>query len=212
MDRGAWWYTVHGIAKGRTWLSNYHVFHFPPLVPVSLWFLLYVFCCRRSFLGGFCHFHRWLFFWQLWFCWVHKRRWAEALSALPSWPNPTHKVNLRCNLTFLSDVQSLIYSFMNQILGNSKRSSWEALSIRLFTEFVKKKWHVGGREDILREPWSLLQKKKNPALSFLIWKNSLSQQWSNIRPPLSYTNVLFHWHDDLRLDPRMHTNYHFSEF
>ena len=22
MDRGAWWATVHGIAKGQTWLSN----------------------------------------------------------------------------------------------------------------------------------------------------------------------------------------------
>ena len=26
MDRGAWWATVHGVAKSQTWLSNYH-FH-----------------------------------------------------------------------------------------------------------------------------------------------------------------------------------------
>ena len=26
MDRGAWWATVHGVAKNRTWLTNYH-FH-----------------------------------------------------------------------------------------------------------------------------------------------------------------------------------------
>ena len=24
MDRGAWWATVHGVAKSRTWLSNLH--------------------------------------------------------------------------------------------------------------------------------------------------------------------------------------------
>ena len=91
---------------------------------------------------------------------AHKRRWAEAFSTLPSWPNPTHRVNLRCDFTLLSDVPNLIYSFMNQTLGNSKRSSWETLSIRLFMEFVKKKWCVGGREDVFREPWSPLQKKK----------------------------------------------------
>ena len=27
MNRGAWWATVHGVAKGRKWLSNSH-FHF----------------------------------------------------------------------------------------------------------------------------------------------------------------------------------------
>ena len=29
MDGGAWWATVHGVAKSRTWLSNWHShFHF----------------------------------------------------------------------------------------------------------------------------------------------------------------------------------------
>ena len=28
MDRGAWWATVHGIAKGRTLLSDFISFHF----------------------------------------------------------------------------------------------------------------------------------------------------------------------------------------
>ena len=30
MDRGAWWATVHGVAKSRAWLSNQHV-HFHTL-------------------------------------------------------------------------------------------------------------------------------------------------------------------------------------
>ena len=29
MDRGAWWATVHGVAKSRTQLSNFTFFHFP---------------------------------------------------------------------------------------------------------------------------------------------------------------------------------------
>ena len=30
MDRGAWWATVHGVAKSRTWLSNFtHITHTP---------------------------------------------------------------------------------------------------------------------------------------------------------------------------------------
>ena len=28
MDRGAWWATVHGVAKSRTWLSNFPSLHF----------------------------------------------------------------------------------------------------------------------------------------------------------------------------------------
>ena len=32
MDRGAWWAAVHGVAKGRTWLSNFtFTFHFHAL-------------------------------------------------------------------------------------------------------------------------------------------------------------------------------------
>ena len=32
MDRGAWWAAVHGVAKSRTWLSNFtFTFHFHPL-------------------------------------------------------------------------------------------------------------------------------------------------------------------------------------
>ena len=29
MDRGAWWITVHGVAKSQTGLSNFTFFHFP---------------------------------------------------------------------------------------------------------------------------------------------------------------------------------------
>ena len=43
MDRGAWWAAVHGVAKGRTWLSDFtFTFHFHALkkemapTPVSL--------------------------------------------------------------------------------------------------------------------------------------------------------------------------------
>ena len=32
-----------------------------PFLPVSVWFLLYVFNCRRSLLVGSGLFHRWLF-------------------------------------------------------------------------------------------------------------------------------------------------------
>ena len=32
-----------------------------PLLPILLWFLLYVFSCRRSFLVGSGLFHQWLF-------------------------------------------------------------------------------------------------------------------------------------------------------
>ena len=32
MDRGAWWAAVHGVAKSRTWLSDFtFTFHFHPL-------------------------------------------------------------------------------------------------------------------------------------------------------------------------------------
>ena len=32
MDEGAWWAAVHGVAKSRTWLSNFTLtFHFPAL-------------------------------------------------------------------------------------------------------------------------------------------------------------------------------------
>ena len=38
MDRGAWWATVHGLAKSWTWLSDYHIYNllFHHLVPVSV--------------------------------------------------------------------------------------------------------------------------------------------------------------------------------
>ena len=37
MDRGAWWATVHGVAKRQTWLSNWHV-HFQAIYSWALLF------------------------------------------------------------------------------------------------------------------------------------------------------------------------------
>ena len=52
-----------------------------PYSPVSLWFLLYVFSCRRSFLVGSSFFHQWLFCRWLWF-WCAHERWTQGLSIL----------------------------------------------------------------------------------------------------------------------------------
>ena len=46
MDRGAWWATVHGIAKSQTqlkWLSMHAVLTYPVMVTFSYFFLFYVF-------------------------------------------------------------------------------------------------------------------------------------------------------------------------
>ena len=32
MDRGAWWATVHGVAKSQTRLSDFYTFHVPLLL------------------------------------------------------------------------------------------------------------------------------------------------------------------------------------
>ena len=37
MDSGAWWATVHGVAKRRTWLSNFTFFSFLVYPYASLW-------------------------------------------------------------------------------------------------------------------------------------------------------------------------------
>ena len=62
MDRGAWWATVHGIAKSQTWLSNY-----APLggvLWISCWsplVLLWVFGrCLAVFLSQNCLGIRWV--------------------------------------------------------------------------------------------------------------------------------------------------------
>ena len=35
MDRGAWWATVHGVAKNQTWLSDFTFFHFHSIVMID---------------------------------------------------------------------------------------------------------------------------------------------------------------------------------
>lgn len=50
----------------------------PPLLP-SLFLLLYVFGCRRSFLVGSCLLHQWLLCPEVWFWFAPERRWAQAL-------------------------------------------------------------------------------------------------------------------------------------
>ena len=62
MDRGAWQATAHGVTKSRKRLSDFYFTtspegmgldyytRIPALIPTLLWFYLYSFHCRRSFL------------------------------------------------------------------------------------------------------------------------------------------------------------------
>ena len=64
MNRGAW-----RAAKSWTWLKQLgrggvmglEYVRSLTLLPISLWFLLHVFCCRDIFLIGSTLFHQWLF-------------------------------------------------------------------------------------------------------------------------------------------------------
>ena len=42
MDQGAWWATVHGIAKSRTRLSNFISFHFIHICIIYMYIFIYV--------------------------------------------------------------------------------------------------------------------------------------------------------------------------
>ena len=44
LDRGAWWATVHGVTKSRTWLSDYaqHTQHCVPCTMLSIYHIIYV--------------------------------------------------------------------------------------------------------------------------------------------------------------------------
>ena len=57
MNRGAWWATVHGVAKSRTWLSNWA--HTPVvIVCLILWRSLVFFC--QILLADLAYFSKWL--------------------------------------------------------------------------------------------------------------------------------------------------------
>ena len=54
MDGGAWWATVHGVAKSRTRLSDFTFFLFFLQVDTSgfvFWFFAFVFICKKEKLG-----------------------------------------------------------------------------------------------------------------------------------------------------------------
>ena len=53
-------YNYSPVCWSPSWGMKFGYIANPCLRPISLWFLLYVFKCRRSYLVGSSHFHRWL--------------------------------------------------------------------------------------------------------------------------------------------------------
>ena len=56
MDRGAWWATVHGVAKSQTWLSMHHLLHLQTLWPVPMLIPSAELCCCCWSLAKSCLF------------------------------------------------------------------------------------------------------------------------------------------------------------
>ena len=49
MDGGAWWATVHGVAKSRTWLSDFTSLHFDFSIGLPWWLRICLQCRRPGF-------------------------------------------------------------------------------------------------------------------------------------------------------------------
>ena len=120
----------------------------PPLLP-SLFLLLYVFGCRRSFLVGSCLLHQWLLCPEVWFWFAPERRWAQALSSLPS-----HSPYLQFELTPAISVLCIIASCLLTSIW-PKETAWLSPGSRIKGGDTAKLWskECACRKGPLLENW-----------------------------------------------------------
>ena len=113
-----------------------------PLPSILLWFLLYIFTCRRSFLVVFMLFSLIAGLWLVVTLCAHRRKWAQGLSTPPSWTH-TSPINMSLGI-YPDEIKTYVYAenMHSNICGSFIHNYQNLDAIKMcFSRWMDKVWY-----------------------------------------------------------------------